>query len=229
MDSSFVMFYEEGGGINNIAFFMGVGNILIAQLADTGDDNVHAYSDFPLDVDRNYHMMFRFDYSQGTPSDRRFELIIDGILRSSTFGNPLTSTDLDSHTGDIEFGDSGDSLEVFGTDINFPGIAGSYYQDWATWTTYLTETQIRELLFEQGVRGEVTISGDTEANMQIAIDAYADSVRANTDCDFIIEASTDGDFELTFDNIVFNDRTSIHVQYLGADTLTIINLSLIHI
>ncbi|WZE63617.1 hypothetical protein PANI_CDS0098 [Maribacter phage Panino] len=221
VQDSFVMFYEEGGGINNIAFFMGMGGILIAQLADTGDDNVHAYSDFPLEPNRNYHILFRFDYN-GTG---RFELLIDGVVQSSSFGNPLSSTDLDSHTGDIAFGDSTDSLEVFGTDINFPVATTSYYQDWHTWTTFITDNQAREILFEQGVRGDVIIFSDTEINMQTAFNAYTDTIQPNSDCNFIIQSCTDGDFTLNADNIILSESSSIHVQYLGVDVLSMVNLN----
>ena len=224
VQDSFVMFYEEGGGVNNLAFFMGIGGILIAQFADTGDDNVHAYSDFPLAPNRNYHIMFRFDYNQPA-QNRRFELLIDGVLQTNTFGNPLLSTDLDAHSGDIRWGDSADNLEVFGTDINFPAAITTYFQDWATWTDYLTEIDIRTSLFEQGVRGEHIITVGTEAEMQLQIDAFANTVQPNSDCTFIIQVCIDGDFTLSFDNITFNNRTSIHVQYIGVSTLTIINLN----
>ena len=225
IQDSFVMFYEEGGSVNNIAFFMGIGGILIAQLADTSDDNVHAYSDFALKPNRNYHIAFRFDYTQANPANRRFELFVDGVLQSSTFGNPLTATDLDAHSGDVVWGDSADSLEVFGTDINFPAAVTTYFQDWATWTTYLTGTQIRENLFEQGVRGDNIITSGTQAAMQTQLDAFASTVQPDSDCTFIIQPCTDGAFSLDFDNIVFNSGTSLQILYLGVATLTANNLN----
>lgn len=223
VQDSFVCFYEEGGGVNNLAFFMGVGGILIAQLADTGDDNVHAYSDFKLEPNRDYHILFRFDY---TTTDR-FELLVDGVLQTVTFGNPLTSAGnhLDAHSGDIGWGDAEGTLEVFGTDITFPAAVTSYYQDWASWTVFLSESVVRSDLFEQGVLSEITISSDTQANMQTALDVYADTVRPNNACTFRIENCTDGDFTLDFDNITFNSGTSIQVLYTGSDTLTANNLN----
>jgi hypothetical protein len=227
IQDSLVMFYEEGGGINNIAFFMGIGGILIAQMADTGDDNVHAYSDFPLEPNRSYHIAFRFDYTQPIAANRRFELFVDGVLQSSTFGNPLTSSGghLDAHSGDIEWGGSGDNLEVFGTDINFPAATTTYFNDWATWTTYISDADMRSELFEQGVRGDIQITSDTQANMQTQLDVYASTVQPNSDCTFRIEACTDGDFALDFDNITFNAGTTLQIQYLGTDTLTANNLN----
>lgn len=221
VQDSFVCWYEEGGGVNNLAFFMGIGGILIAQLADTGDDNVHAYSNFKLEPNRNYHILFRFDYS-GT---RRFELLIDGIVQSSTFGNDLTATDLDGHSGDIGWGDAEGTLEVFGTDITFPAPVTSYYQDWHTWTEFITDAEVRETLFEQGVIGDIEITSGTQVAMQAQLDIYSNTIQPNSDCTFRIEACTDGDFTLDFDNIVFNEGTSIQVQYLGADILTANNLN----
>lgn len=223
VQASFVMFYEEGGSVNNIAFLMGVGGILIAQLADTGDDNVHAYSDFALQPNRNYHIMFRFDYN----STDRFELLVDGVVQISTFGNPLTSSGghLDSHSGDIAFGDSSDSLEVFGTDINFPAATTAYYQDWATWTSFITDAETRSILFEQGVRGEIEITSGTQAAMQLQLDAFAGTIQPNSDCIFRIAPCTDGDFTLDFDNITFDEGTTLQIQYLGVDVLTANNLN----
>jgi len=219
VQDSFVCFYEEGGGVNNLAFFMGIGGILIAQLADTSDDNVHAFSDFKLQPNRNYHIIFRFDYL-GT---RRFELLVDGVLQSSTFGNPLTSAGnhLDSHSGDIGFGDAEGTLEVFGTDITFPAAVTSYYQDWATWTTFLPDSTIRTQLFELGVRGDYTITTDTEIIMQNSLNAYSNTVQPNSDCTFKINESVDGDFRLNVDNITFDEGTTLQFQYLGQDTLTL--------
>lgn len=223
IQDSFVMIYEEGGNVNNVAFLMGVGGILIAQLADTGDDNVHAYSDFPLQPNRTYHIMFRFDYN-GTSV---YELLIDGIVQSSSFGNPLTSSGnhLDSHTGDIAFGDSSDSLEVFGTDINFPAATTCYYQDWATWTSFITDSQVRRDVFEQGVRGLINISSGTQAQMQSALNAYSGTVQPNADCVFRIQSCTDGNFALDFDNITFDNATTFQIMYLGIDVLTVNNLN----
>lgn len=227
IQDSLVMFYEEGGGINNLAFFMGIGGILIAQLADTSDDNVHAYSDFPLEPNRNYHIAFRFDYTQPIAANRRFELLVDGVLQTSTFGNPLTAAGghLDAHSGDIEWGGSGDNLEVFGTDINFPAATTTYFQDWATWTTFITDADIRTELFEQGVRGDIQITSGTQAAMQAQLDVYADTVQSNSDCTFRIESCTDGAFALDFDNITFNSGTTLQILYLGTDTLTANNLN----
>lgn len=217
--------YEEGGGVNNWCFFIGAGNTLVAQLADTSDDNVHCFSDFALEPNRTYCILMNFDYSQANPADRLQRLYIDGVEQTASFGNPLTATDLDGHSGDISHGHSESTLEVFGTDVNFPCAITLYYSDWVSWTSITPESEIRELLFEQGAIPDLTISSDTEANMQTALNALADTTRPNSPLAIAIEASTDGNFELEFDNIQFDPGCSIEIQYLGTDTLTAVNLN----
>ena len=220
IDEAFSCIYEEGGGVNNIAFFLGMGNTLIAQMADTGDDNVHAFSNVPLDVDRPYHIMFRFSY---TDAENTFELYLDGIKQSVTFGNPLTATDLTSHSGDISIGGPGGSLEVFGTDVTFQTTLDMYYANWVTWSESKSDADILEL-FERGAKPDVTISSDTEANMQTALDALADTLRPNAPMAIRVEDVTGGgDLELTADNITFNPLISIDLEWVGAGTLTWIN------
>jgi hypothetical protein len=223
VQESFVCVYEEGGGVNNLAFFIGMGGILIAQLADTSDDNVHAYSNFKLQPNRDYQIMFRFDYT-GTDA---FELLIDGVVQTTTFGNPLISAGghLDAHSGDIGWGDAAGSLEVFGTDITFPACVTSYHNDWYTWTSFLSESNIRSELFVKGVVADITIQTDTETNMQSDIDLYTGTSRVDSACNFRIEGSSDGDFELSLDDITFSDSASIHIMYTGTDVLTVVNLN----
>jgi len=76
-----------------------------------------------------------------------------------------------------------------------------------------------------GARETDLISGDTESAMQTSIDALADTVYVDKPLPIKVEKSTDGDFELNFDNITFDDRCSMHVQYMGGtgNTLTIVN------
>lgn len=58
--------------------------------------------------------------------------------------------------------------------------------------------------------------------MQIAVDALADTVIPDWPCGIEIGSSTDGSFQLTFDNITFSDRCSMPIRYLGSDTLTLV-------
>lgn len=222
VDPALSCLYEEGGGVNNLALFLGMGNVLIASYADTGDDNAQAYSDFALEPGRDYFWSFTFDH---TASTKEFRLWLDGVKQSVTIGNPLTSGDLDAHSGDISFGGPGGSLEVGGTDVTFRNQLDTYYANWASWTRELTPEELLEL-FERGARPQVTIASDTAANMQTAIDALADTAYGNHALTMRIEAASDGnDLDLDFDNITFNSSTSAHLEWRGAGTLTVTNLN----
>ncbi len=49
IQKGFSCIYEEGGGVNNLCFFLGINNTLLASMADTGDDNVQAFADVSLE------------------------------------------------------------------------------------------------------------------------------------------------------------------------------------
>ncbi len=220
-----VCFYEEGGGVNNLCFLMGNGGTLIAQLADTGDDNVHAYSDFKLRPNRDYHIYFGFDYTLPNAADRQFRLWIDGVKQTSTFGNPLTSNGghLDSHSGDIVWGGYEGSLEVFGTNVNFNAVVQCYYNDWVTFSGVLPEAELRSEVFEKGVRASFFINSGTESEMQAVLDTISNSVLPNQACDILVDDCTDGAFTLLADNVVHNPFSSINIQFVGTGSLTWIN------
>ena len=81
-------------------------------------------------------------------------------------------------------------------------------------------------MFERGAVPEIVIAEDTEANMQADIDTYADTVRGNTPLAIRVEKlSGGGDFELVLDNINFDPKCSLNIQYLGGigDTLSLVN------
>lgn len=214
-------FYKEGGGVNNLAFLFGLGNVLMAQLADTGNDNVQAYSDFKLGVNRPYHIMFRFSYYEQV---KEFRLFIDGVKQTNTDGNPLQDIDLDSHPADVVWGKPDAALEMGGTNVSFQGNQGCRYAQWVTWTRALAETDIRQSLFERGALPDVTISSGTEAAMQSSLDALANTVRPDAALAIRVEGSTsNSDIRLVANNITFDPGCSIHVQYSGPGVLTWVN------
>lgn len=222
VDPALSCLYEEGGGVNNLALFLGMGNVLIASYADTSDDNAQAFSDFSLASGRDYFWTFTFDHGA---TIKEFRLWLDGVKQSVTIGNPLTSGDLDAHSGDISFGGPGGSLEVGGTDVTFQTQSDTYYANWASWTRELSAAEILEL-FERGARPQVTITTDTAANMQAAIDLLADTAYGNHALTMRIEETSSGlDLDLDFDNITFDENTSVHLEWRGAGTLTVTNLN----
>ena len=218
----FSCIYEEGGSINNLAFFLGVGNTLIAQLADTGDDNVQAFSDFSLEPNRNYHILFRFSY---TDAEKRFDLYIDGIRQSSTSGNPLTSSDLDAHSGDIAFGNGGGNLEVGGTDIRFLAQEDTYYSNWVTYSVSTSQDLISDL-FRRGAVPTYIITKGTQAEMQTQLNALAGTIASNSPLTIRIEETTDAaPLNLDLDSFTFNELSTIQLEYRGTKDLNITNVN----
>jgi hypothetical protein len=217
--TALVNIYEEGGSVNNIGLFMGMGGVLIAQFADTGDDNVHAYSDRKLVPDRPYHILFRFDYA----TTKKFELLLDGVPQTVTFGNPLTSTDLDAHSGDVSWGKSESTLEVFGTDVDFTGVDDVLYSDWCTWMDYIDDSDCFDKLFLSGIRSKLSLSKGTEAAMQLELDGIS-SLPVDV-ASLTINSCEDGDFTLEFDGLNFPSDSTYDIFYLGSDELTVINLN----
>ena len=221
ISTQFSCLYEEGGGVNNLAFFLGIGNTLIAQLADTGDDNVQAFSNVSLEPGRDYHILFKFSYTDGS---NRFDLYLDAVQQTSTSGNPLTSTNLDAHSGDISFGGPGGNLEVGGTDVLFNRQEDTYYSNWVTYSTE-TDQELIDKLFKRGAIPTYTITSDTQAGMQAQLDALSGTNVPNAPLSLRIEGESGGGaLDLTLTDFVFNDLTTITVEYRGEAPLSITNL-----
>jgi hypothetical protein len=92
---------------------------------------------------------------------------------------------------------------------------------WNSYTRELSQLEISEL-FENGAPPTVEISADTETNMQIAIDALADTERGDSPCAIFLNVPTDTpNPSFSFDNITFNSRVTIEVLWAGSGTCTI--------
>jgi len=226
----FTTIYKEGGPVNNLCLLMGMGNVIVAQFADTSDDNAQSYSNFKLTPSRPYHLFYRFDYNEAVPADRRFELYIDGRLQTSSAGNPLTATDLDAHNGDIVFGGLDGSIEVGGTDVLFTNQESGNYNEWLSYdgvTLLVSPDDILNKLFRRGAIPTATIASDTEANMQTALDALSGTSYSDVPLAIRVERYANEeiqtDITLTADNITFDARVSDAVEYQGIGTLTWIN------
>ena len=221
--------YKEGGSVQNLAFLMGIGNVLIAQMADSdAGNNVQAWSDFRLEPNRPYHIIFR--YSQ-IENPEEFRLFIDGIEQTNTNGNPITGGKFTTHVGDVGWGDPDNTLETGGTDIAYAGKNSCKYSHWATWSDFSTNTnagaldkttEIKKLLFERGAKPDVKITSNTQSNMQTALNAYSNTERPNAPLAIRIERKSGyGDLELVADNITFDDNVSLQIQWYGTSTETL--------
>lgn len=222
--------YEEGAQVNNIAFLNGFGNNLMIQVADTGDHYLQLYMDRPLTPNRPYHVLLEFNasgYKSGVCS-----AWLDGVKQARSNNNGWDVSHMDTHSGNISWGHEGteqlqvgDSDTTDNVDITFASPNVCNYAHWLNWTNEtLDDDDIREILFEKGAIAEETIDSDTEANMQTDIDTHSDTLFTDSPCSIEIEALTGGggNFELTLDNITFEDRVSMQIRYLGVDTLTLV-------
>lgn len=221
------LIYEEGGFTNNMALLNGFGNNLMFQIADAADDYIQLYVDVPLTPNRPYHFLAKFHSNAHDGGECRAYL--DGVEQSRTHGNPWEAADLDAHSGTITFGGDGASLKIGddrGVDFTtmvFESPVKCNYAHWYSWSNVTLDavTDIRETLFEKGAPAEATIFTDTKANMQTALDAYANSEFPDWACSIEIQSAEAGDITLAMENITFNNKVSLQIRYLGVDTLTI--------
>lgn len=230
VQQSFGAIWKEGGGVQNLAFLTGLGNVLLAQLADVAGsrDNVQAVSDFRLTPGRPYFIAMRYD-QDGSP-DARFELIVDRTVQAVTDGNPMTINIFDTHSGDVTWGEPDNNLETGATDVDYPGQEDTYLSYFfsvsenssASHDGAISNDDIRDLLFRRGAVPDTTIASNTVANMQTALDAV--TTIPDWPLGIRIENPSD-DANPTFiaDGITIDDRTTDHIEWRGAGTLTIIN------
>lgn len=219
-----VGFYEEGGGVNNLYFIIGYGNVILANIADSNGSpafKVQAFSDIKLATDREYFLIMEFNGGDG------FYLWVDGIKQSVTAGNPITDTTMSTHSGDWCFGRPDGNLDTGGTDIQYNAGIGIQLDHFMSFSNTgggapITALVHREM-FERGAIPEIVIASDTEANMQIALDVYKETARPNKPCNIEIQECTDGDFELVNDGITFSELSSMNINYRGSGTLTWVN------
>ncbi len=228
--------WKEGGGVQNIAFFVGIGNTLLFQCADTPGFaiNAQAWSDFKLELNRPYSVVGRYSLSETTKEVR---LYIDGIEQTDTDGNPLGTGSFNSHSGDIVWGDPDTNLETGATDISYNTHSNAQISDFASWSDNSNgtnagaldkTTEIRDILYRRGALPDDTLASGTESAMQTALEALNET-RTNWPLSLRVPAKTsNGDFELTLEDSsgnpwVFDDGITTHVEYRGVDTLTLIN------
>ncbi len=225
------LIYEEGGGVNNIYMLMLNNGFLMVNVADSNgapDFKAQAYSDFPLEINRAYHVLIDFEAGD------HFELFIDGVKQTSVGGSVGTDTTMSTHSGDWCFGDPDGNLDTGGIDTAYDAATVLLLSKWGTWSDTgagsanvpLPDADVRDELFRKGALPEHTISQDTEANMQDDIDDYDNQTHANEPLTFQIgKKSGGGDLELTLTDQVWPDEVKFHVLWEGltGDTLTLRN------
>lgn len=215
--------WTEGTGDPVFQIVMGMGNNLMAEVVGA-TNTVQVYGPV-LQPGRTYCLFARFE---GTNFADEFELYVDGVKQTS-------SEPADAAPGSVslparaaaDIGDPGAGSGVGGDSVLLNCPTDVLFQMFATWADAdadqgtLTPTIIREELFEKGALPDSTISSGTESAMQTSLDALASTVRPDAPLAIRVEANTgDTDFTLTADDVTFDPRCSIHVQYTGTGTLT---------
>jgi hypothetical protein len=214
--------YGEGNQSDVLQFVIGFGNFAMFEIFDGAgiSSPIQLFTDRDLVPNRAYHLLAKYE---GSGFGNTVELYLDGVLvDSATMG----ATDLDAHTGvAATWADPNGTVGVGGDIVLLVAANNGDYNHWVSFSgdgaASLSSTDIREELFEKGALPGVTISSDTQANMQTALDAIADTARGNEPLNIRVEAVTgDGDLTLDADNITHSSLASIHVQYMGTGTLT---------
>ena len=226
--------WEEGGGVNNLYMALGPGNALFFNVADSNGSpafKAQAFADFTLTPGRWYHILGRWEGGNGIGS---VELWIDGIKQAVVAGDiPITDNTFSTHSGDYSYGDADGSLDTGGTDISYSGSNGALYAWWATASTtsnpgsgIFSDTERRVEIFGIGAPATDSLSSDTEANMQIALDAIAPKAYSDVPLALNINRVAGfGDLSLDLDSVTFDSQVSCQVRWLGVagEELTLVN------
>lgn len=199
-----------GDGNNAIKIVVGWGNALMFEL-DFGTV-LQIFGDVDLEINRPYHLCMIFE---GNAYANEFRAYLDGVkqLNAAPLDRIPNTASLPSRTAGTQFGLPSSSV-VGGTTVTTLAPLNGQYNEWNFFdgaNAVLTDTQVREELFEKGALPEVTITD------QAGLDALASTVRGDTPLSIRVDVA--GSISLTADNVMFNPLASIHVQYTGTGTL----------
>ncbi len=223
---------EGTDGVNTPLFqlVLGYGNTFMFEVIDsdfaTGNTifNCQVVGSNVAVADRVYHLCMTFE---GDAYSDEIRFFIDGVRQTIEIPDPpvIGVNDIGAR-GQAQMGDPSGASGVGGSTLLLQAADESSYQYWAAFSgadAVLTETEVRETLFEKGALADFTVSTGTEASMQSALNAITSS-QGNSPCCIEVEAvSGGGDFTLTSDK-VFDDLASIHFRYNGTSgTLTVVN------
>ena len=219
-----VRIYGDGGQTASVSIHCGFGNQVLFEV-DGNDFTLQIFGDNPLVPNRIYHLAIRFESSS---YGNIFKGYIDGVNQTDTTDN-IPGSPLTSSRSSGAFGGKNTGLALGGVPLKIVSPTNGYYNHWAFWkgvnATNVSDTEIRQELFEKGALASITLSSGTQSTMQSNVNSSINnSTYENKPLSIDIEAVTgDGDLTLTFTDVVFDKLTSLHVRYLGNGTLTIIN------
>lgn len=222
--------YEQGAQVNNLAILTGLGGVITAQAADANEEFMIAGALQKTQELRNYFVAFVWEHNtQHAGSGNRIALFVNGI-QSEVYEGAAATDVFPSHTGDITVGNTDDSLKIYNEGVlTFPARRKwvnmlGMINDSATFSVDTGDVILRDI-FERSVIPEVTISADTVANQQLALDALDGTNYGDVNCAIrIIQATDATDYTLTVPDISFAENTALNnigIQYVGPNTLTL--------
>ena len=214
--------YEQGGGTNNLTFMGGA--LTTWQAADSGQPFLIAIGKSLAQAGRPYFLTGIWEYhTEHAGSGNRVTLYINGVLQGVV---ESTGTQVfPSHTGDINAGNSDEPLRSFADTTQISQTTAKNENLFGLFASVtLTQAQAREI-FERTTFADVTISADTVANQQIALDALSGNTYENMNCAIRVLQATDAtNYRLFIDNITFNadpNLEDISIQFVGTGILTV--------
>ncbi len=191
---------------------LGWGNSLMFETAATWSP-LQVFGDVDLEANRAYHLCMVLE---GNGYGNVFRCYLDGVRQTNTEPSPAqpNAASIGTMGTGLRIGNvDADQKQVGGVDITVLAPINGRYNEWNVFSganAVLTDTEIREELFEKGALPDVTITN------QSGLDALADTVRPNEP--LCIRVDVAGSIDLTADNVTFNPLASIHVQYTGTGT-----------
>lgn len=217
--------YREGDVDDAIGIYLGFGNNVILEAWDDGTFGCQRFTDRTIQTGyRPYHLLLRFS---GNNHDNVFDAFLDGVKLTDGVGTTPGAASIPARTNSGRWG-SAEAGAVGGASVVLTAPVNGRYKHWCSFTgaDIPSDTEAR-YLFERGAVSAVTISSNTEANMQTALDAYSSTTRPDWPVCIDVEAvSGGGDFTLDVDDITFSDKASLHIRYLGTSgTLTLRNIN----
>ena len=207
--------YGEGDTSQSFRIVLGWGNYLVFEVASAAFI-LQIFGDTPLSINRPYHLCAVFE---GSGFGNEFRAYLDGVeqINAEPLNRQPNALTLPARSV-AEFGDPASNVAVGGTQVTLLSPINGQYNEWAMFdgsSASLTNIQIREELFEKGALAETTVTNQTDLNNLAA------TVRPDTA--LCIRVDIVGSVTLTADNVTFDNKASIHVQYMGTGTLSWIN------
>ncbi len=150
--SSPTVVWEEGAQVNNFAITVGVARNVQVQAVDDNEYYLTIFADQLIEQGKPYHVAYTWERGTTTGgAGTRLRMWLNGVEQGTSY----TTTDpsvaaFPSHTGDINFGNTNDSLKFYNDDALAYIDRDKKLAHFAIWNdVLLTDTQITTL-FENG-------------------------------------------------------------------------------